>query len=887
VPDPDPKGPRHRFGPFELDPSEGRLHRDGVPVRLQDLPCRLLTLLVERPGEVVTRDELQRQLWPADTFVEFDNCLAVAIRKVRAALGDDAEAPRYVETLPRRGYRFLPAVTVLPPRGGVASAAASAPRARFFHWAAAILVLASVVGVHGRLRTRHLRPGTGTSAAPAVRVRRSIALLGFRNLRGRPEDDWLSAAFTEMLGTELAAGGELRLVPGENVSRARSELPLADEDTLIRSTLRQLRSDPGADLVVVGSYTPLSGKQGRLLRLDLRVQDTAAGETVAEYSVTGDPVDLFPLVEEAGARLRAALGVRPLSRQGAAAVRVSLPADPMALRFYTEGRARLRTCDFPGARDSLLKAVAAEPLHPLVHAALSVALEHLGYDSRALDEARRALELATALPERERLLVEGQYREAAQDWPGAAGAYRALMERFPDDLEYGLRLASAQARIDPARARVTLAVLRRLPRPIGEDPRIDLLEASTWVRQDLAKARAAVERAIVKGRAEGAQLLVARAYGMECQQASVVGASFSDLVAACENARHSFATAGDRNNAARTLNDFAGVYYQRGDLARAQAMWSDAAREFREVGDVEGLAAVANNLGDVGLLQGNLAEAKAFLDEALPSYEALGDKDGIARVLSDLGDTLRESGDLHAARIVYQQARTTAEEIHDSSVVAIALAGLGGVALDEGDLRAARSSYEEALALRKGIGEKQAVAQTEVALGRLAIEEGRPANAEPALRRCREQFHRERQADDELAATTALVDDLRAQGRTAEAREELGHLRPRAEQTRNLADRLQALLVSARVSADTSQLDEAQRDASLVSREAREHDLTGAALEARLALAEVASRRGRIAAASQQRHSVERIARSKGFGLIAGKAHGPGGPLGSVRWGAR
>ncbi len=112
MPDSPPPTPRYRFGPFELDPAERSLARNGIRVRLQDLPYRLLVMLVERPGEIVTREEVRQRLWPQDTFVEFDNSLGVAIRKIRDALSDDAGAPRYVETLLRRGYRFRAPVTV-------------------------------------------------------------------------------------------------------------------------------------------------------------------------------------------------------------------------------------------------------------------------------------------------------------------------------------------------------------------------------------------------------------------------------------------------------------------------------------------------------------------------------------------------------------------------------------------------------------------------------------------------------------------------------------------------------------------------------------------------------------------------------------------------------
>jgi DNA-binding winged helix-turn-helix (wHTH) protein len=102
----------YRFGPFEFAPREGELRRNDRRVRVQDQPLRILQALVERPGEVVRREELQRELWPADTFVDFDMGLNTAMRKLRQALGDDADRPRYVETLARRGYRFVAAVAV-------------------------------------------------------------------------------------------------------------------------------------------------------------------------------------------------------------------------------------------------------------------------------------------------------------------------------------------------------------------------------------------------------------------------------------------------------------------------------------------------------------------------------------------------------------------------------------------------------------------------------------------------------------------------------------------------------------------------------------------------------------------------------------------------------
>src|SRR5215813_12143097 len=99
-----------RFSSFEVDLRSGQLYKHGIRLKLQDQPFQVLALLLEHPGDLVTREELHQKLWPSDTFVDFDTGLNNAIKKLRDALGDSAEEPRYIETMPRRGYRFIPRV---------------------------------------------------------------------------------------------------------------------------------------------------------------------------------------------------------------------------------------------------------------------------------------------------------------------------------------------------------------------------------------------------------------------------------------------------------------------------------------------------------------------------------------------------------------------------------------------------------------------------------------------------------------------------------------------------------------------------------------------------------------------------------------------------------
>jgi eukaryotic-like serine/threonine-protein kinase len=886
---------RYRFGAFELNPEEGTLARNGIRVRLQDLPYRLLLMLVERPGEIVTREEVRQRLWPENTFVEFDNSLGVAIRKVRESLNDNAEAPNYVATIPRRGYRFVAPVTVegVQARAEIsaasekrifaAEAATSAPAkpqsatfpTHWGYWAGAALVLVlGVAAVSFRLHGRppYLSPNSESSVAAEVRLRRSVAVLGFRNLPGRQEDDWLSPVFSEMLDTELGTRGDLRMVSGEDIARVKRELPPGEGATLSKQTLDHLRTNPGADVVVLGSYTALPGDNGKRIRLDLRVQDTANGETIAEEAITGDQNNLFDLAAQAGSRLRQRLGLSANSSGDASTARLALPADQRSARLYVDGREKLWAFDFLGARDLLVKAVAADPQFPLAHSALSEAWWHLGYANKSRAEAQRARELSQDLAVEDRLLIEGQYWRAMNDPAKAIETYRQLFHKFPDSLDYGLLQANAEINVQPSAALQTLAGLRRLPAPVGEDARIDMTEASAWIGRDLGKARAAADAAIQKGRSQGRTVLVARTYGFLCQQGVGLGTSTQQVFSDCESARQSAVATGDRNGEATMATDLAGMHYQQGDIVRAEQMFLTAIQIFREVGNSEGLATAMGNLAAARLSQGNLSEAEKMLEASVPDYQAVEDKEGVALTLNNLGDLSRENGRLDAAEAHYRLAKRNAEEIESKSAVAYVLTGLGDVYRDRDDLAQSRKAYEEAITFRKQIGERQTVGESQVQLARLAVEEGRAAEAETTLRQWKEQFQLEQQADDELLASIGLAEALLAQGKQVEAQREIEGSRDLAGKCQNLPDRLQYDVASARVLLLSDHPERAKVQVDRALRDARAHGFVGIEFDAMLVTADLEKRSGHGAIAREQLVSLERAAREKGFMLVARKA---------------
>ncbi|HEX4487070.1 MAG TPA: winged helix-turn-helix domain-containing protein, partial [Terriglobales bacterium] len=670
-PDPESKAV-YRFGLFTLDAATRTLTRRGLRVKLQEQPFHFLVLLLENRGAVVSRAAIRERLWPGNTFVDFDKSLGVAVLKVREALEDDAGSPRFVETIPRRGYRFIapvevvepailqpPALETTPSQSGLAAASlqkleAVAPRGSgsvpptslpFSHWGAGMAVAICMFGIlifglyrfQSRRGVASLTKSPSQAAPVTIQPRRSVAVMGFRSLPPGPQGGWLSIALSEMLNTELAAGGRLRMISGEDVARVTREISLTPETTLSKNTLHQLRTNLGADVVLLGSYTLLPNRNNRQIRLDVRLQDTASGETLKEQAFTGNEDNLFDLALRAGVQLREVLSPESTLAPVTENTRASVPSNQLALRLYSEGRARLYAFDFIGARDFLQRATAADSSYPLAHAALSEAWSRLGHAKEAQAEAKQALDRSRSLSREEALLVRGQYEESISDWDGAADTYKLLFATFPDSVDYGLRLASVQRKTDQAAALGTLAALRKLPSSNGGDPRIDLMEAAAWVNRDLAKSRTAAHRAVEKASAQGATLTVARGLGMLCQTDASINTNAEQSIRECNTARASYVGAGDLNNAARTLNDLAANYYLRGDITQAESSWREALTEFRAVGDAEGIGAACNNLGSSLLTRGDLEGARRLLQESITNAEAIGDKDGLSNSLANLG----------------------------------------------------------------------------------------------------------------------------------------------------------------------------------------------------------------------------------------------------------
>jgi tetratricopeptide (TPR) repeat protein/TolB-like protein len=820
--------------------------------------------------------------------------------------------------------RFASAADLLHALHGeaVAPGRGKAARRRRLAVAAAVgaVVVVGAAVVAYRYRATHapvaVAPAVSPAAATAGHGRRSIAVLGFRNLSGQPDVAWLSGALAEMLRSELAAGETLRLIPAETIARTKVELGLGEPDSLAADTLARVRANLGSDYLLLGSYTALgsSAKPGgtaeRQIRLDLQLQDTTAGDTQTA-TLVGTEARLFDLVAQAGAELRSRLGVGPLAAADASQARASLPSTPEAARFYAEGVSRLRLYDAVAARELLERAVAADPKYPLAHAALSAAWTALGYDAKAADEARLAFELASGLAREERLLVEGSYREATREWDKAVEIYGVLWGFFPDNVHYGLRLAEAQTAAGKGKeALATVEQLRRLPAPAGEDPRIDLAEANAaGSLADSKRQLQAARNAVVKGEAIGARLLVARAHLAEGRALRASGETKAALaaVAAAQQAfaaagdqaggaqalndrgvilvdQGSFAAAksaygeviatarriGDRRTAARALNNLAIAYGSQGDLVNARRTYETLLPIFREVQSRLGEASVLGNLATVLQLQGDLAAAVDKVSQAQQIFRDIGHRRGEAATLATLAVLAFERGDLSEAAAQYEASRTSCAAIGDTSCAAAAIAGLGDVLTARDDLAAARRRHAEALAMREGLGEKDAAASSRLALALVAFAGGHAAEAEAPARAAAAEFAAEGVADRQASALALAAEALRAQGRRAEAAALAREAAALVAKSSNLATRLDVAITAARTRAE-SEPQRAAAELAATAASAHRAGMVRLELEARLALGEAEAAAGQPAGRTGLRAVAAEAAR-RDFRLIARRA---------------
>jgi TolB-like protein/DNA-binding winged helix-turn-helix (wHTH) protein/Tfp pilus assembly protein PilF len=317
-----------RFDSFELDTRAGELRKSGIKLRLQGQPLQVLATLMERAGHLVTREELRAQLWPADTFVDFDHSLHNAIARIRAVLGDSAEQPRYIETMPRRGYRFIAAVEVIgnpqaepdpklnPPRE--ATKADSVPTRHSHRFVLPIAVSVLLVAACMLWLARWSSHRTAVTLPL-----HSIAVLPLENLSGDPSQEYFVAGMTEELTTDLAKISSLRVTSRTSAMRYKGT----------KKALPQIARELNVDGIIEGSVV----RSGNRVRVTAQLLFGPADQHIWAETYDRDLGDVLRLQSEVAQTIAQQVQVQ-VTPQQQVRLRSAPQVQPEAYDDYLKGR---------------------------------------------------------------------------------------------------------------------------------------------------------------------------------------------------------------------------------------------------------------------------------------------------------------------------------------------------------------------------------------------------------------------------------------------------------------------------------------------------------------------------------------------------------------------
>jgi eukaryotic-like serine/threonine-protein kinase len=530
--------------------------------------------------------------------------------------------------------------------------------------------------------------------------RQSVAVVGFQPLSGTTTDAWISTALSEMFATELAANPKLRVVSGDRVARAQHDLGVTGLDSANPGQLVRLRENLGAQYILTGSYLP-DGQNPQSLRLYVKLQEAKYGETLIAFTVNGLASDLPAVVSRSAERFQHRLGLEVPPKQPAAL----RAANPKAVRLYAEGLQEQRRGNAASARKAYEGALAIEPDSPLVRSAYASTLSTLGYDQKALEEARTSFESSAGLPPEQRTLLEGRYHEYATDWKRAIESYRTLSNSFSDDPDYGILLAHAQTHAGlPDEALKTVRALQNAASSAEADPRPILEEAGAYLlKADFAAMEAAALRARASAQELGARTWIAEAYALQAT-ALINENKYREAVQAYATAQRLYADLHDELGSAAASKGIGTVNSEQGNYTIAEKYYSEALKTFTRLGFRRGEAVTLSNLAVVKKLQADFPAALRLMEQSIAVQEDIGDKLSLSHSLLNYGSTLRRLNFLPKAKEALAKSLQLAREIGDPEQIVRALVMLGDTELDTGELAAAFAQEKEALEIHSRPG---------------------------------------------------------------------------------------------------------------------------------------------------------------------------------------
>jgi DNA-binding winged helix-turn-helix (wHTH) protein/predicted Zn-dependent protease len=499
----------YQFGPFEVNAALGELLKNGRRIKLQEQPCRLLIALLENPGEVITREELRSRLWPGDTFVDFDGSLRVAVRKLREALDDNADDPRYIETIPKRGYRFLVAEVrrvdaaqeavalegaelrddVL--RGDPESLKTGANATRWWTVAGATLLIIGIaigLAVAGRM--------VFSRKVHALTDKDTIVLADFANATGDPVFD---GTLRQGLSVQLEQSPFLSIIPDEKIQQTLGLMGQSVEAKLIPAVAREVCQRTSSAAVLDGSI----GKIGTQYLLTLKAVNCESGKTLASTEAqASDENHVLNALGKVSVEMRNKLGesLSTIEKFDTPLEEATTPS-LKALKAFSSGMQTVRTKGVDTATPFFKRAVELDPNFAVAYAYLGVMASTTLEPGISVDYRTKAYELRERTSDAENYWITATYHkgvtgnipkaiEACDLWiqayprsemphiyPGAAvlpvvGQYERAAEEisegvrlrpdFPLAYAFRIRAYTALNRFDEAKATYAQALERKL-----------------------------------------------------------------------------------------------------------------------------------------------------------------------------------------------------------------------------------------------------------------------------------------------------------------------------------------------------------------------------------------------------------------------------------------
>src|SRR6202171_1273808 len=378
-----------RFGIFEVDVRFREVRKQGVRIKLQEQPIHVLKVLLERPGEIVTREELRSQIWSADTFVDFDNSLNTSINKLREALGDSAENPRLIETVPRRGYRFIAPIT-----GDTEKRKTTTKALGLRLWQRGVVATAVIVMVTVGLLWRTRQPRRLTE-------KDTIVLGDFANSTG---DAVFDGTLREGLSVELEQSPFLSLISEAEIHETLRMMERPANTRLTPEITREVCQRTSSAGALAGSIALV----GTRYVLILKAVNCANGDLLASTEAqANDKSHVLDSLGKAASEMRRKLGetLSTLQKYNTPLEQATTPSLE-ALQAYTLGG---KSADFPAAIPFLQRAIQLDPDFAMAYDQLGGAYGSIGERALGLENTRKAFELRGRVSEMEKLNIEADY----------------------------------------------------------------------------------------------------------------------------------------------------------------------------------------------------------------------------------------------------------------------------------------------------------------------------------------------------------------------------------------------------------------------------------------------------------------------------------------------